>query len=88
MKQDIEKVLISEDEIQQKVKQLGEQLTSEYSDTFPLAIGVLKGALPFMADLIKHIDTYLKWTSWMYQATEIPRFLPEKSKSSKIWIHL
>ncbi len=45
MKQDIEKVLISEDEIQQKVKQLGEQLTSEYSDTFPLAIGVLKGAL-------------------------------------------
>lgn len=46
MKQDIEKVLISEDEIQQKVKQLGEQLTSEYSDTFPLAIGVLKGALP------------------------------------------
>lgn len=40
MKQDIEKVLISEDEIQQKVKQLGEQLTSEYSDTFPLAIGV------------------------------------------------
>ncbi|AUZ24851.1 MULTISPECIES: hypoxanthine phosphoribosyltransferase [Bacillus] len=60
MKHDIEKVLISEEEIQKKVKELGEELTNEYQDTFPLAIGVLKGALPFMADLIKHIDTYLE----------------------------
>lgn len=60
MKHDIEKVLISEEEIQKKVKELGAELTSEYQDTFPLAIGVLKGALPFMTDLIKHIDTYLE----------------------------
>ncbi|PAO66785.1 MULTISPECIES: hypoxanthine phosphoribosyltransferase [Bacillus] len=60
MKHDIEKVLISEAEIQEKVKELGAELTSEYQDTFPLVIGVLKGALPFMADLIKHIDTYLE----------------------------
>lgn len=41
MKHDIEKVLISEEEIQKKVKELGAELTSEYQDTFPLAIGVL-----------------------------------------------
>lgn len=39
MKHDIEKVLISEEEIQEKVKELGTELTSEYQDTFPLAIG-------------------------------------------------
>ena len=44
MKNDIERVLISEEEIQKKVKELGEQLTEEYKDRFPLAIGVLKGA--------------------------------------------
>ncbi|MDA7028365.1 hypoxanthine phosphoribosyltransferase [Bacillus sp. CLL-7-23] len=60
MKHDIEKILISEEEIKNKVKELGATLTEEYNDKFPLAIGVLKGAMPFMADLLKHIDTYLE----------------------------
>jgi hypoxanthine phosphoribosyltransferase len=57
---DIEKVLISEEEIQAKVKQLGAELTEEYKDTFPLFVGVLKGAMPFMSDLIKRVDTHLE----------------------------
>ncbi|MGZ0084127.1 hypoxanthine phosphoribosyltransferase [Caldibacillus thermoamylovorans] len=60
MKDDIQKVLITEEEIQAKVKELGRLLTEEYEGRFPLAVGVLKGALPFMADLLKHIDTYLE----------------------------
>jgi hypoxanthine phosphoribosyltransferase len=60
MKNDIESVLISEEEIQKKVKELGSQLTEEYKDRFPLAIGVLKGATLFMADLLKRIDTHLE----------------------------
>lgn len=60
MNQDIEKILIAEEEVQRKVKELGEQLTKEYDGRFPLAIGVLKGAMMFMADLVKHIDTYLE----------------------------
>ena len=60
MKNDIESVLISEEEIQKKVKELGSQLTEEYKDCFPLAIGVLKGATLFMADLLKRIDTHLE----------------------------
>lgn len=60
MKQDIEKILITEEEIQEKVKELGKTLTEDYNDRFPLAIGVLKGAMPFMADLLKRIDTYLE----------------------------
>ncbi|NNU85135.1 hypoxanthine phosphoribosyltransferase [Geobacillus sp. BMUD] len=60
MKDDIQKVLITEEEIQAKVKELGGLLTKEYDGCFPLAVGVLKGAMPFMADLLKHIDTYLE----------------------------
>ncbi|MFD1204473.1 hypoxanthine phosphoribosyltransferase [Sporosarcina contaminans] len=60
LKKDIEEILISEEKIQEKVKELGTQLTEEYQDKFPLAIGILKGALPFMSDLIKHIDAHIE----------------------------
>ncbi|MFK2826947.1 hypoxanthine phosphoribosyltransferase [Bacillus sp. B190/17] len=60
LNQDIEKVLITEEEIQEKIKELGLELTEEYKDKFPLVIGVLKGAMPFMSDLLKRVDTYLE----------------------------
>lgn len=60
MKQDIEKVLISEEELQNKIIELGRQLTEDYQDRFPLAIGVLKGAMLFMGDLVKRMDTHLE----------------------------
>jgi hypoxanthine phosphoribosyltransferase len=60
MHNDIQEILISEEEIQRKVKELGAILSDEYGDRFPLAIGVLKGALPFMADLIKRMDIHLE----------------------------
>ena len=57
---DIEKILISEEEIQGKIKELGAMLTEEYKDKNPLVVGVLKGAMPFMNDLLKHVDSYLE----------------------------
>ncbi|MFC0525635.1 hypoxanthine phosphoribosyltransferase [Pontibacillus salicampi] len=60
MHNDIEKVLISEEEIQQKIQELAAQLTGEYHDKFPLVIGVLKGALPFMSDLLKRVESHLE----------------------------
>ncbi|MCO7127745.1 hypoxanthine phosphoribosyltransferase [Sporolactobacillus shoreicorticis] len=55
MKEDVKEILITEEEIQNKVHEFGAVLSSEYANSFPLVIGVLKGALPFMADLIKTI---------------------------------
>lgn len=49
MRNEIEEVLISAEEIEEKCKELGKEITEEYNDKFPLLIGVLKGALPFMA---------------------------------------
>ncbi|SEU10325.1 hypoxanthine phosphoribosyltransferase [Salinibacillus kushneri] len=60
MHNDIEEILITEDQIQKKIQVIADQLTSEYQDCFPLAVGVLKGALPFMADLLKRVETYLE----------------------------
>ncbi len=42
MNQDIEKVLISEEQIQEKVRELGAVIAEDYKNTVPLAIGVLK----------------------------------------------
>lgn len=60
LEQDIEEVLYSEDEIATKINELGKQLTKDYKGKNPLLIGVLKGSVPFMAELIKHIDTHVE----------------------------
>lgn len=60
MYSDIQEVLFSEEQIQNKIKELGEQLSSEYEGKNPLVICVLKGAFIFMADLVKQIKVPLE----------------------------
>lgn len=55
MQNDIQEVLISEEEIQRKIKELGATLSAEYEGRTPLVICILKGAFIFMADLVKVI---------------------------------
>lgn len=47
---------ITEEEIQKRVKDIGEQITREYKGKVPVFIGVLNGASLFMCDLIRNID--------------------------------
>lgn len=49
-------IMFSADQIQDRVRQLGEQITVDYRDLDLVVIGVLKGSLVFMADLIRSID--------------------------------
>ncbi|WP_226002640.1 hypoxanthine phosphoribosyltransferase [Paenibacillus sp. BJ-4] len=60
MQNDIQEVLISEEEIQGKIKELGAQLSVKYEGKNPLVICVLKGAFIFMADLVKSITVPLE----------------------------
>ncbi|SDY94675.1 hypoxanthine phosphoribosyltransferase [Thermoactinomyces sp. DSM 45891] len=60
MHQDVKEVLISEEKIQSKVKELGKLLSDEYANTLPLCVGILKGAAPFMADLTRAISIPLE----------------------------
>lgn len=55
MQNDIQEVLITEEELKQKIKELGQKLSEEYAGRTPLVICVLKGAFIFMADLVKAI---------------------------------
>lgn len=55
------KVLLSEDDIQKRVKELGQQISADYSDGKDLlVIGILKGAVVFMSDLIRQIKVPLE----------------------------
>lgn len=60
MKEDIKEVLITEEQINQKTNELADQLSKEYQDKFPLVIGILKGAILFMPDLIKRMPVHLE----------------------------
>jgi hypoxanthine phosphoribosyltransferase len=50
------KVLLSSDEIQARILEMGRQITNDYAGREPHLVGVLKGACPFMTDLAQAID--------------------------------
>jgi hypoxanthine phosphoribosyltransferase len=50
-------VLLSEEKIQERIRDLGAQITQDYAGLNPLLIGVLKGACFFLSDLMRAIDT-------------------------------
>jgi len=52
---DVKEVLISQDEITQRCEELGEEISRDYKYTVPIIVGLLKGSVPFMAELIKYI---------------------------------
>jgi hypoxanthine phosphoribosyltransferase len=58
---DIERILISSEEIQSKIRDLGEQITADYRGQDLLLVGVLKGAFVVMADLSRHIRLPLQF---------------------------
>jgi hypoxanthine phosphoribosyltransferase len=58
---DIEKVLISSDELQAKLAEMGEKITADYAGRSLLLVGVLKGAFVVMADLSRYIRLPLEF---------------------------
>lgn len=55
MKESME-VLITEEQLKKRVKELGAQITNDYKGEEVLLIGILKGSVPFMADIMRSID--------------------------------
>jgi len=60
MNKDIKEILIDEDILQAKVKELGAKITEDYKGKDLLLICVLKGAVVFVSDLMKRIDLPLE----------------------------
>ena len=57
---DLSRVLVTREEIQQAVKELGRRITEDYAGKEPMMIGILKGAVVFYSDLIREIDLPLR----------------------------
>ncbi len=57
---DIDHVLVSEEEITEKCKELGEILSKEYEGRKPIMVSLLKGSVPFMAELMKRMTVDLE----------------------------
>lgn len=60
MLQDIEKILFTEEQLQKKVTELGNQIANDYKDKDLLVIGILKGSNIFMSDLVRKINIPLQ----------------------------
>jgi hypoxanthine phosphoribosyltransferase len=68
---DIHSILITQQEIEARVRELGLQIANDYRDLNPLLVGVLKGVVPFMADLMRAITIPLE-----VDYIDIARFTP------------
>jgi hypoxanthine phosphoribosyltransferase len=53
---DIGEVLVQKDALENRVRQLGAEISHDYADRRPLLVGVLKGAVFFLSDLMRRID--------------------------------
>ena len=55
MEKDILKVLLTEEQIKARIKELGEEISREYAGKNPVVVGVLKGVVVFYSDMIREI---------------------------------
>ncbi len=56
MHNDVERILLSEEQIKTRVQELGRELTKEYADKNPVFVGVLKGVVVFYADMVRAFE--------------------------------
>ncbi|HEX6062892.1 MAG TPA: hypoxanthine phosphoribosyltransferase [Longimicrobiales bacterium] len=54
--QDVRKITYSEEQIAQRVSEMGKEITAAYGDGELLVLGLLKGSFIFLADLVRHIE--------------------------------
>lgn len=61
MNNDIKEILVSEDDIISKCKELGKIISQDYLGKKPLLVGLLKGCVPFLAELMKHVTIPMEY---------------------------
>ena len=56
MEKDIQSVLITEEELKAKVREIGAKISEDYKGKEPIFVGVLKGCFVFMSDLVRSVS--------------------------------
>lgn len=55
MENDVAKVLITEEQLQKRVAELGRRISTDYQEKYPILVCILKGGILFLSDLIRHV---------------------------------
>jgi hypoxanthine phosphoribosyltransferase len=74
-----ERTLYTEDQVQNRVREIGKQITDDYADQEPILIGVLRGVVVFMADLMRELDLPLQ-----IEFMEISHYGEEREESIEV----
>lgn len=87
MREDIQEIMLTSEQIQDKVQELANTLTAEYKDKDPIFIGVLKGVVLFFSDMVKRFDAPCQidfmWIS-SYEGTQSTHMEVKKDISADI----
>ena len=87
MHKDVKEILITEEQLQEKIFEMAKTLSAEYADKNPVFVGVLKGVVMFFADIVKRIDVPCQidfmWIS-SYQGTESKQMIVKQDVSCNI----
>ena len=88
MYKDIKEIMISEEQLQARIKELAAQLTEEYKGKNPIFVGVLKGVVMFFGDFVKnfneHCEIDFMWISSYHGTSSIGTIIVKKDISSDI----
>ena len=60
MREDMERILLTEAQLKERVAELGRQITEDYAGREPIFVGVLKGCFIFMADLLRSVELHCR----------------------------
>ena len=81
MMQDIERVLIPEEEIHARIREIGAQISEEYRGRCPILVGVLKGVVPFFAEMATLCESFLLDAGYeLVMAMDAGRYLDDRAK--------
>ena len=87
MHNDVAKILLTEEQIQTRIAELGKELSAEYAGKNPLVVGVLKGVVVFYADMVRKLEVPCQmdfmWIS-SYAGTQSSGMVVRKDVSAEV----
>ena len=83
---DIDYVLVTEEQLKAKVKEIGAILTEEYRGKNPIFVCVMKGSVHFFSDLVREFDDYCEIDFLSSSSYGTGRSIPASSASTRTLI--
>ena len=80
MHEDCKEIMFTHDQIVERCKEIGKQISEEYKGKKVLLIGLLKGSVPFFAELSQHIDLDVEFDFMSVSSYEGTETLTSKLK--------